>query len=57
MMQKEPEDWTQEEVARFFEKVQTHGASTEDIQTMRRLLQKRVNEGKELLRKRARKMN
>jgi len=43
---------TEAEVARFFEKVQSHGASIEDIQVMRR-----VNEGKEMLRKRARKMN
>jgi hypothetical protein len=56
-MGNEPEDWTQEEVQRFFVRLQSEGGSAEDVAILTRLLEKQVGEGKALLAARARKMN
>jgi hypothetical protein len=39
-MQKEPEDWTAEEVARFFSELQSRDGTTEDIEIVKRRLRR-----------------
>jgi hypothetical protein len=56
-MGKDPEDWTEKEVQRFFARLQSEGGTAEDVAILKRLLEKRVAEGKALLAARARKMN
>jgi hypothetical protein len=56
-MDKDPENWSAKEVARFFAKGQSRGAGPEDTQILKRLLEKRVKEAKTALRERSRKMN
>jgi hypothetical protein len=41
-MGKKPEDWTEEEVQRFFARLQSEGGSAEDVAMLKRLLEKRV---------------
>jgi len=48
-MGKEPENWTEEELQRFFARLQSEGGSDENVAILKRLLESGLQRGKRFL--------